>query len=306
MLIRYEGNPILKPISEHPWESRMVYNCAAVHEGGKVHLVYRARGVDGGTSRFGYASSKDGFHIDERLAEPIFCGDPASDFECFGCEDPRLTKIGDRFYMCYTAYGLVPGISRRVGAIQIGITSISVNDFINHRWNWGERIYPFPRVDNKDACIFPEKIGGKWVMYHRIPPHIWVAYSDDLKEWDGLKIVMSPRGDWEYFKLGAGCPPIKTDKGWLFIYHAVSRDFHYRLGLALVDIKNPEKIIKRCKEPLLEPKEPYEKYGNVSNVIFTCGAVVIDGTLFLYYGGADTVICVATAKVSDLLDLVLK
>ena len=113
---------------------------------------------------------------------------------------------------------------------------------------------------------------------------------------------MTSREDWEYFKIGAGGPPIKTKEGWLFIYHGVSRDFHYRLGLALVDLENPEKIIKRHKEPLLEAKEDYERYGRVSNVVFTCGAVVIDGTLFLYYGGADTVICVATAKLKELLD----
>ncbi len=301
MLKRYDGNPILDPIPSNAWESRMVFNCAAIHEGGKTHLIYRARGVDGHVSRFGYAGTKDGFHIDERLPEPVFMGDPINDLECHGCEDPRLTRIGDRIYMCYTAYGMVPGVTRQIGSIQIGMTSISVDDFLNHKWNWEKRWYPFPRVDDKNACLFPEKINGKWVMYHRLAPHIWVSYSDDLKHWGASKIVMSHQEDWEYFKLGSGAPPIKTPNGWLFIYHAVSREFHYQLGLALIDLENPEKVIWRGKEPLLKPEAPYEVNGVVQDVVFTCGAVVRDDTLFIYYGGADTSICVATAKLSDLL-----
>lgn len=297
MLERYEGNPILEPIKEHPWESSMVYNAAAVYEGGKVHLIYRAQGK---ISTFGYASSDDGFHITERLDRPIFEPEIGNDLERLGCEDPRLTKIGDKIYMCYTAFGNVPNMSKE--SIQIGMTSISVKDFLNHKWKWDKRIYPFPRVDNKNACLFPEKIGGKWVMYHRIPPHIWIAYSDDLKNWYGSKIIMSPRKGWEYFKLGAAAPPIKTEEGWLFIYHAVDKKLHYRLGLTLIDLENPERVIKRAKKPILEPKEEYEVKGVVPNVVFSCGATLIDDTLFLYYGGADTVICLATAKLSKLLE----
>jgi len=299
MLKRYGGNPILKPIREHPWESLMVYNCAAVYENSKVHIVYRAQGEKGGISRFGYAVSNDGFHIDKRLDEPIF--EPRNEFESCGCEDPRLTKIGERLYMCYSAIGRMPRMTRYSGTIQVGITSIKVSDFLRHQWNWGRRGYPFPRVDNKNACIFPEKINGKFVMYHRIPPHIWIAYSDDLESWYDLKIVMSPIEDWEYFKLGSGPPPIKTNDGWLYIYHAVDCNLHYRLGLALIDLKNPKKVLKRSRKPLLQPEEDYELYGVVPNVVFSCGAVVIGDTLFLYYGGADTVICVATAKVPELL-----
>jgi predicted GH43/DUF377 family glycosyl hydrolase len=306
MLKRYAGNPILKPIKEHGWESLMVYNCAVIELGGKVHIVYRAQGIKGGISRFGYASTKDGFKIDERLAQPIFCPGRENDLESFGCEDPRLTRIGDRIYMCYTAYGIVPGMKNKISSIQIGLSSISQEDFLNHRWHWSEPIYPFFRVDNKNSFLFPEKIKGRWVMYHRIPPHIWVAYSDDLKNWTDCKIVMSPQEDWEYFKLGAGAPALKTEEGWLFIYHAVDRAMTYRLGLALIDLEDPEKIIKRSKVPLLEPKEKYEKEGVVPNVTFSCGAVIRDKTLFLYYGGADTVICVATAKVSDLLHFLAK
>ena len=302
MLKRYEGNPILKPIPEHDWETLMVYNAAAVYEAGRVHIVYRAQAVKGSVSWLGYASSKDGFHIDKRLEDPIYPNWIGNELECRGAEDPRITKIADRFYMCYTAVGNQPGMHGKSDVVQVGITSISVSDFLNHQWNWSRPFYPFPRVDDKNTFLFPEKIKGRWVMYHRIPPHIWVAYSDDLKHWYGSTIVMSPKEVWEYHKLGAGAPAIKTEEGWLFIYHAVDSKRDYRLGLALIDLENPEKIVLRARRPLLEPEEKYELRGLVSNVVFSCGAVLIDDTVFVYYGGADTVICVATARVSELLD----
>ena len=298
MLKRYEGNPILKPKKENAWESYMVYNTAVLYEDGKFHIVYRAQGVKTGTSRLGYASSEDGFRIDERLEEPIFMPDPMNDLERT-VEDPRLVRIGDKFYLGYTAVGDIPRAGW--GSIQIAMTSIKVDDFLAHRWNWGERTYPFPGVDNKHICLFPEKIGGKWAMYHRIPPHIWVAYSNDLVHWQDSNIVMSPREGWEYLKVGGGAPPIKLKEGWLVIYHGVDEHVHYRLGVALIDHKDPEKVLMRGRTPFLEPKEEYELHGAVPNVVFTCGAVVVDDTLYLYYAGADTVVCVATAKVADIL-----
>lgn len=299
MLERYEGKLILKPMKEHVWESDRVFNCAAVYEDNKVHLLYRAMSKEELSegkyiSRLGYASTSDGFHIDERLEYPVFV--PERDFEYRGVEDPRITRIGSDYHMCYTAYGEVA---------QIALTSIKIRDFLAHKWNWTDRTLAFPRVDNKDAVLFPEKIGGKYVMYHRIPPHIWVAYSNDLKRWFGSNIVMMPReGKWDCYKVGAGGPPIKTDEGWLFIYHGVDKGKVYRLGYALIDLENPERVIFRSEEPILEPKEDYELRGAVPNVVFTCGAVVKDGKLFVYYGGADTVIAVATAKLSDLLSVV--
>jgi predicted GH43/DUF377 family glycosyl hydrolase len=304
LLKRYEKNPILEPIIEHPWESVVVFNTAALLLENKIYLLYRARGYRGGISRIGYAMSKDGYHIDERLDKPIFGPDPLEDKEAFGCEDPRLTQIGDTIYMTYTAYGCVPGMMRDMKWAQLAITSISVKDFLAKKWNWSERIYPFPFTDNKDAVLFPEKIKGKYVMYHRIPQHIWAGYSDDMRRWYNNSIVMMPNGySWEYYKLGAGAPPIKTEKGWLFIYHAVDNRMYYRLGLAFMDFDNPEKIIYKHPEPILEPGERYEKTGDTSNVVFTCGAVVKDDILFVYYGAADTVIGVATCPMKDILKL---
>ncbi|MFH1327884.1 MAG: glycosidase [Candidatus Bathyarchaeota archaeon] len=299
MFKRYEKNPVLKPLKDHAWESKRVFNCAAVYEKGKVHIVYRAQGEDG-ISRLGYASSFDGYRIDERLDLPIFS--PATHFETFGCEDPRVTKIENDYYMCYTAYSKFRRWSRvnsKMRLAQAGLTSISVNNFFGQEWSWKKRVYPFPLTDSKNMVLFPRKFNGKYVVYHRIPPHIWIAYSDNLEDWSQShhKIVMQPRETWENVKIGAGAPPIKTEKGWLFVYHGIDEHFTYRLGLALIDPDDPE-TVRRSRKPIFEPKEKYEQ-----NIVFSCGAVVMDGKLFIYYGAADRVIGVATADVSELLSL---
>ena len=298
MLIRYKGNPILKPRREHNWESERVFNCAAVCMAGKVHIVYRAQGADG-ISRLGYASSSDGYNIDERLDSPIFS--PSASHEQFGCEDPRMTRVGDDDIMCYTAYGR----RRRWCTVdktrlaQVGMTKISVGNFLDHQWNWGRRVYPLPQVDSKNCVIFSEKFNGKYAMYHRIQPHIWVAYSSTLEDWSQShhRIVMQPQERWESTKIGAGAPPLKTERGWLLLYHGVDENFTYRLGLALIDSNTPEKALS-SKKPILEPSAPYEQ-----NIVFTCGAVMLDGKLFVYYGGDDRVICLATCEESELFTL---
>jgi len=248
MLERYGKNPILKPIKEHPWESKRVFNSAAVYDKGKVHIVYRAQGEDD-ISRLGYASSSDGYHIDERLDSPIFA--PAEEREKLGCEDPRITKLGDKYYMCYTAYGKTQRWCKvdKTRLAQIGMTYISVSDFLNHRWRWGTRIYPLVQVDSKNCVLFPRKFRGKYVIYHRIPPHIWIAYSNSLGDWSKSyhRAIIQPREKWECIKIGAGAPPIETEKGWLFVYHGVDENFTYRLGLALIDRNNPEKVLRSKK-----------------------------------------------------------
>ncbi|MFH1837070.1 MAG: glycosidase [Candidatus Omnitrophota bacterium] len=300
ILKRYKKNPILSPRKENLWESVMTYNCGAVYEEGKVHIVYRAQGSKHGLSRVGYANSKNGFDIDERLDKPIFVSDPASDLECFGIEDPRLTRIGDRIYMNYTAYGKNMGMVEPRKRYQIGIVSISVSDFLNKKWNWSKRIYPFYMSEDKNSSFFPEKINGKYVLIHRNSPNISISYSDDIEKWNEQKILMRAENCWEDFKIGGGAPPIKTDKGWIFIYHGVDNKRKYRLGLALLDIKDPSNVIKRSSRPLLEPETDYERNGIVPDVVFSCGAVLIDDTVFVYYCGADTVICVATAKLNEI------
>ncbi len=289
-MVRFEGNPILEPVEDHGWESRYVFNTAMIQLGGRIHFFYRAMGDDM-ISRFGYASSKDGFHIDMRLPHPVF--EPATPSEKYGCEDPRLTVLNGRCYMTYTAYGAI---------YQIGITSISAVDLLMKRWKWGERLFPFPNVKNKNAVIFPRKVNDRYIMCHRLDPDIYIAFSEDLRSWSDSEWVMGPRpGYWDCVKVGAAGPPIELDEGWLLIYHGVDSNRIYRLGAALLDKENPERVKYRSQRPFLEPNEDYERIGNVPNVVFSCGSVLIGDELLVSYGGADTVIGVATFDLNEIL-----
>jgi predicted GH43/DUF377 family glycosyl hydrolase len=292
---RFQGNPILEPIGTHSWESRRVFNAAAFKTEKQIHILYRAMGDDG-ISRIGYASSSDGYHIDERLPIPAF--EPKTDPENNGCEDPRLTPFDDRLIMAYTAFGTYGGL----GVYQVSVTSIALEDFLAKRWTWGERSLVFPGIRNKDAVIFPRRFDGKYVMFHRLEPDVCLARSEDLKRWFDLKFIMGPRTkNWDSWKVGAAGPPIELNEGWLFIYHGVSFDRVYSLGVALLDKNNPEEILYRSNEPILTPAEDYERFGKVPNVVFSCGNVLTDNQLLLYYGGADSVLCVATYDLCELL-----
>ena len=291
---RFNGNPILRPISEHAWEARAVFNAATVYVGERVHILYRAVGNDG-VSRLGYASSSDGYHIEERVPSPVF--EPANFTEKYGCEDPRLTLRNEQCIMAYTA--LRDSISN---AHQIALTSIATDDFINKRWNWGERRTPFPGVRNKDAVILPCKVKGRYVLFHRIDPDICIASSDDLEHWSDIKAIITPRlGKWDCLKVGAAGPPIEISEGWLFIYHGVNFERVYRLGILLLDKDDHERILYRSEKPILEPTTDYERFGRVPNVVFSCGAILMDDQILIYYGGADTVVCVAAYDLGELI-----
>lgn len=292
---RFAYNPILEPIKTNSWENQSVFNAAAIYGNGLVHIVYRAIGSDN-ISRLGYATSVDGLNINERFDTPIF--NPLNHAERDGCEDPRLTVIGDQCIMAYTAYRNhdYPVI------FQISLTSINMQDFFKRNWNWQERILPFPGVCNKDAVILPGKVDGKYVMFHRIEPSICVAYSEDLKTWHGFKSIMEPRDKmWDSLKIGAGGTPIELNEGYLFIYHGVDEAKHYSLGAALLDKSNPEKVLYRSEKPILTPCESYECVGDVPNVVFSCGNVQLDDQVIVYYGGADKVLCAASYELNELL-----
>jgi predicted GH43/DUF377 family glycosyl hydrolase len=272
----------------------MVFNAAATYLDNRVHILYRAIGDDG-VSRLGYASSSDGVSIDERLPSPVF--EPTGAKERWGCEDPRLTPIGERFIMTYTAFH-----DRILCAFQIAMTSISQKDFINKHWNWNGRWYPFPGVQNKNAVIFPRKINGSYIMVHRFHPDICIAYSRDLRRWNDIRALMGPRqGMWDCMKVGAAGPPIEIDEGWLMVYHGVDERRIYRLGVTILDKRKPEILRYRSEEPILEPREDYERFGFVPNVVFSCGSILLDNKLFVYYGGADTVIGVATFNLNEII-----
>jgi predicted GH43/DUF377 family glycosyl hydrolase len=260
-----------------------------------VHLLYRAIGNDD-ISRIGYATSKDGIHIDERLPEPIY--EPREACEKDGVEDPRITEIDDYLVMTYTALREYSHLM----VFQIALTTIKKEDFLARRWNWTPRKLPFPGIRNKDAVIFPQKINGRYAMIHRIEPDVCIAYSDDLEHWCDMKSMMTPRArGWDNWKLGAGGTPIKLDNYWLVIYHGVSVERIYCLGIMLLDEDHPERVLYRSRKAILAPKRDYERFGKVPNVVFSCGNVVIGDELFVYYGAADSVIGVAKINLEKLL-----
>ncbi|MFZ2188704.1 MAG: hypothetical protein WAV73_04040 [Candidatus Moraniibacteriota bacterium] len=315
-LAKHENNPIIGPIEEHAWESRETFNPAAVYLKGKVHLLYRALG-EKGISVLGYAASEDGINIDERLKKPVYA--PMQPFEyggtkkanhCYpyssggswsGCEDPRLSVIGRRIYMTYVAFNgsCPPGVA---------LTSISVKDFLAKNWNWKiPKLISKPGEIQKNWVVFPEKINGKFAILHSISPSVSIDYFDSL---DDKKITIesyhnnkSDDTRWDNILRGVGSPPIKTDYGWLVFYHAMDRrdPNRYKVGAMILDYQNPEKILHRSSQPILEPVEKYENEGSKSGVVYVCGSIVKDEKIYVYYGGADRFTCVATASVQEFL-----
>jgi predicted GH43/DUF377 family glycosyl hydrolase len=313
-------NPIIKPRTENSWEAFNTFNPAAVKEAGKIHLFYRAQGWDY-FSCLGYAASDDGFSINERLDYPVY--DPR-DYASFkvgkpkfkyvsgggwgGCEDPRITKINNRLYMTYVAFdGCEPP--------RIALTSISLKNFLRKRWFWERPVLISPPgVIDKSACIFPEKINGKYVILHRIFPNILVDFVDSL-DFDGktflkgeYKIAPRSRDWWDSRKIGAGAPPIKTEKGWLLIYQAVDdKDAsHYQVGAMLLDLADPTKVLHRSRAPVIKPDKSYEFDGFKAGVVYPCGAVVVKDSLLVYYGAADSYVCVASANLNQLVQALVE
>jgi predicted GH43/DUF377 family glycosyl hydrolase len=317
-LAKHDENPIMTSRVHLPWESQATLNPAAVYEKGRVHMAYRAIG-DSGLSSIGYASSEDGVHFDDRPEKPMYV--PREDFEWSGgttvdsmemymsgggyggCEDPRLTHIDDKYYLTYVAYdGMNPP--------RVALSSIPEEDFHNKNWDAWETpvIISKPGIVDKNACILPEKVNGKYVIFHRIFPNILIDFVDSL-EFDGTSYLegehkISPTDlGWDSRKVGAGPPPMRTDEGWLLIYHAVDdkNDSQYKMGAMLLDLEDPTKVLYRTRKPILAPTEWYENHGFKAGVAYPCGAVIKDNELFVYYGGADSYVCVATAPLDEFL-----
>ncbi len=317
-LKRAAHNPLITPNSKNAWESFNTFNPAAVYDDEKVHILYRAQGYDY-MSVLGYAVSHDGIHIDERLDQPVYV--PSQSFENIshtkplhvanryisgggfgGCEDPRITKIDNRYYLTYVAFdGANPP--------RITLTSISVDNFLNRRFLWERPVLISPPgVVDKSAVIFPEKINGKYVIMHRIYPDILIDFEDSLN-FDGTywlkgEFKISPRQDkWDSRKIGAGAPPLRTKYGWLLIYQSVGEQDpgRYKIGAMLLHLSDPTKVLCRSQSPILEPEQSYENDGFKAGVIYPCGAVIIDKTLYVYYGAADSYVCVATANLEEFL-----
>ena len=308
LVIRYDENPILSPIPEHEWEGKLVFNPTTIDLGEKTYIVYRAMSEDN-TSSMGAAVTTDGYTIDERFKDPIYV--PRMDFEMkkthptgnSGCEDGRATIIGDTIYMFYTAYN-------GVEVPKVAYSSISISDFEDKKWDkWSKpQIVTPDNIDDKDACLLAEKIKDEYVVFHRVAHHICMDTTPSL-DFSNNRInkcipLIGPRdGMWDGLKVGIAGPPIKTDAGWLLLYHGVSTDKNYRVGAMLMELGNPGNIIGRTSDFILEPEESWELEGEVNHVVFPCGASVRDDSLFIYYGGADTVVGLAAVELQKLLDI---
>jgi len=302
---RYSGNPIIVPNSENDWEAKAVFNPAAILLKDKVHILYRAMSNDN-TSTIGYAISKNGLSIDERLDEPIYV--PREDFEVkkrsgnSGCEDPRIIQVDDRLYMFYTAVNAVD-------MPRVAVSNIKVKDFLERKWNWSKPVVITPPgIMDKDTSIVPEKIRGKYMLIHRIADVICTDEVERL-DFEREKVskciqIMQPRpGMWDGRKIGIASPPIKTPEGWILLYHGVSVTGTYRVGAALLSLDDPSVVLYRTTAPILQPVEEYEKVGQTARVVFPCGSVEREGTIYIYYGGADSVVGVATIETEKLLSI---
>lgn len=296
---RYAGNPILT--AQHwPETVNTVFNPGvAVHDGETILLV---RVEDrSGISRLCVARSADGLTnwiIDaDRGMTPIIDGFS----EKWGIEDPRITRCGDEYMITYTGFS-------QGGPL---ICLASTNDFVTF-----ERRGVLMPPEDKDAALFPCQFDGRWALLHRPVPnyaqmgaHIWISFSPDLRHWGDMELLLPAErgGFWDAGKIGLGPPPLETSHGWLLCYHGVkptAAGSIYRLGLALLDLEDPRKVLARSNEWVFGPLAPYEQAGDVPNVVFPCGWVLEDDrdSIRMYYGAADTCIGVATASVADLLD----
>jgi predicted GH43/DUF377 family glycosyl hydrolase len=297
---RYAGNPILTK-KDVPYPVETVHNAAVVKYNGKYVMLFRAHKRNG-RSIIGIADSGDGFNFTVR-PEPFLVPTTKGIFatyEEYGVEDPRICQIDDDYFITYSGYS-------RYG-VRIGLAR--TDDFIKV-----ERVSLITQADYRNIVLFPEKFDGRFVRLDRphtdiAPWSIWISYSPDLIHWGDSQLVLKPEPyHWDEMKVGPGATPFKTEQGWLNIYHGVFPTMNgsvYRLGVALHDLKDPAKIIGVSDEWILQPEDPWEINGYVHNVVFTCGAVPEDdGTVKIYWGGTDTVMCMGTAKIQDLVDLCL-
>lgn len=331
-LQKYENNPILSPVKESPWESLYTCNPGAWYENGKFYLLYRAAGNDvEHYIHLGLAESTDGFNFKRVSDTPVLS--PSPDGPDAGCvEDPRIIKMGDVFYITYAYRPYPPGQYWKPEKDKVLTYDIPdnaplglKNNLTNSGLLMSRDLKTYKRLgritksylDDRDVILFPEKVNGKYVLIHRPMqwvgkeygcdyPSIWIKYSDDILEWEEEShLLMKAEFDWEK-KIGGSTPPLKTEEGWLLLYHGVDSEGIYRVGVALLDLDNPSKVIARSPNYIMEPEYDYELNGFYKGCVFPTGNVIVGDTLYVYYGSADKYCCVATCSVKELLDYVLK
>lgn len=322
------------------FENEGVLNPAVIRKDDRIHLFYRAVSK-GNYSSIGYCRLKDPLTIDHRFDSPVLF--PQFDYECHGVEDPRITKIDGLFYLTYTAYDGVNAL----GALALSkdllhfdkqgiiVPQIMYKEFsrlaeskaaINEKYlrynkhdgikvNHGKKVFLW----DKNVIFFPERIKGKLHFLHRIRPDIQIVSVKELEEltpefWQNYflhldeSIVLSPKYKHEVSYIGGGCPPIKTEQGWLLIYHGVHdtiKGYVYSACAALLDLQDPQKEIARLPYALFKPEHEWELKGEVNNVCFPTGTVLTGDTLYIYYGAADEQIACASVSLAALLDELL-
>jgi predicted GH43/DUF377 family glycosyl hydrolase len=297
---RHQRNPILT-VADWPYPANSVFNPGAtLLPDGTTLLLCRVEDRRG-HSHFCVARSAngvDGWQIDP---EPTLLPDPEHIPEdLWGIEDPRITYISElgKYAIVYTAY------SRGGPGVALALTK----DF-HHFERYGMIMPP----EDKDAALFPCRIGGQWALIHRPVSyhgaHMWTSYSPDLRHWGNHRLMLEARRGawWDANKIGLSPPPIETPQGWVVIYHGVRHTASgclYRLGLALFDLQEPERCLKRSNEWVFGPEKNYERRGDVDNVVFPCGLTIAhDGdTIHLYYGAADSTIGLATSSIRAILE----
>jgi predicted GH43/DUF377 family glycosyl hydrolase len=322
------------------FESEGVLNPAVISDNSSIHLFFRAVGK-GNYSSIGYCKLKGPLLVGERFDTPLLF--PQSDYESHGVEDPRIVRIDGLYYLTYTAYDGVNALGalavskdlqhfEKQGLIVPQITYKEFNRLASSKGTINEKYLRYNGHDgveerkgkkvfiwDKNVIFFPRRINGKLTFLHRIKPDIQIVAVDNLQElttefWQNYflhldeHIVLSPKYDFAVSYIGGGCPPIETDKGWLLIYHGVHdtvKGYVYSACVALLDLENPQKEIARLPYELFKPDKEWELRGEVNNVCFPTGTVVVDDTLYIYYGAADEQIAVASVSLSALMQELL-
>jgi beta-1,4-mannooligosaccharide/beta-1,4-mannosyl-N-acetylglucosamine phosphorylase len=297
---RYEGNPILTP-DDWPYPANAVFNPAATKLNTETLLLIRVEDMRG-FSHLTVARSSDGFTDWEIDAAPTLEANQSSQEEKYGLEDPRIVWLEEQkqFAITYVSF------SEGGPVISLAITK---------NFKTFARLGSLLPPEDKDACLFPRRFKGRFALIHRPivrgEAHIWLSFSPDLKHWgDHRALIRTRAAYWDCHRVGLACQPVETPQGWLIFYHGVrdtSAGAIYRLGLALLELEEPWRVLRRSDEWVLGPRAPYERVGDVDDVVFPSGAVVHKETdqLNLYYGAADCTVAVATAQLSSILDYIM-
>ena len=300
LFTRHPANPIITS-ADLPYTANSVFNPGATIRNGETILLLRVEDRRG-MSHLTVARSEDGAAGWRIEADPSFVANPDMyPEETWGVEDPRLTYIEEeqRWIVAYTAYS-------RGGPL---VSLAATEDFTTF-----ERLGAVMPPEDKDAALFPVRFDGRWALIHRpiasfaaFGAHIWISFSPDLKHWGDHRILLRARegGWWDANKIGLSPQPLRTERGWLILYHGVrttAAGSLYRLGLALLDLEEPRRVLRRSGEWVFSPTESYERSGDVADVVFPCGWTLVGDEVRLYYGAADTSVGLATGRLSELLE----